>query len=60
MKTFNFSDKPKKWQKKCQILQNGQMCFFMASAVKNWPNFSKLAMKRNGQYGNPGWSSSCV
>jgi len=28
-----------------QILQNGQMRFFMASAVKKWPNFSKLAIK---------------
>jgi len=27
------------------MLQNGQMRFFMANAVKKWPNFSKLAMK---------------
>ena len=32
-------------QKNGQILQNGQMCFFMASPVQKWPNFSKLAMK---------------
>ena len=30
-------------QKNGQILQNGQMRFLMASAVKIWPNFSKLA-----------------
>ena len=40
-----YSDKTEKMAKNCQILQNGQMRFFMASAVKKWPNFSKLAMK---------------
>jgi len=34
----------KNW-KNGQIFQNGQMCFFMASVFKKWPNFSKLAMK---------------
>jgi len=34
MKAKFYSDKPKNGQ----ILQNGQMCFFMASAVKKWPN----------------------
>ena len=33
------------WPKKGQILQNGQMRFFMASAVKKWPNFWKFAIK---------------
>ena len=34
------------WQnEKCQILHNGQVRFFMASALQKWPNFSKLAMK---------------
>ena len=28
-----------------QILWNGQMCFFRASALKKWPNILKLAMK---------------
>jgi len=32
-------DKPKKGHKK-----NGQMRFFMASALQIWPQFSKLAM----------------
>jgi len=39
--TLFYSDKPKNGQ----ILQNGQIRFFMASAVKKWPNISKLAMK---------------
>jgi len=30
-------------QKNGQILQNSQMSFFMASAVKKWPNISKMA-----------------
>jgi len=34
-----------KMVKNGQILQNGQMHFFMAGAVKKWPNFLKLAMK---------------
>jgi len=32
-------------KKNGQILHNGQMRFFMASAVNKWPNFSKLTMK---------------
>jgi len=32
-------------QKNCQILHSGQVRFFMASALKKWPNFSKLVMK---------------
>jgi len=28
-----------------QILHNGQVRFFMASALQKWPIFSKLAMK---------------
>jgi len=35
--------------------KNGQMRFFMASAVKKWPNFSKLAM--NWPISQP-WSHS--
>jgi len=33
----------KKWPKSGQILQNGQLRFFMASAFQKWPNFSKSA-----------------
>ena len=33
------------YRKNGQNLQEGQMRFFMASAVKKWRNFSKLAMK---------------
>jgi len=32
-------------QKNGKILQNGQMRFFMASTVKKWPKFSKLAIQ---------------
>jgi len=31
-------------RKNGQILQDGQIRCFMASAVKKWPRFSKLAM----------------
>jgi len=41
--------------KKSQILQNGQMRFFIANAVKKWPKFSKLAMKWPGNP-EPWWS----
>jgi len=42
---LNFTVTNQKWPKNGQISQNGQMRFFMACAVKKWPNFSKLAMK---------------
>jgi len=41
MKILSYSDKPKKWPN----FIKWQNCFFMASAVHKWPNFSKLAMK---------------
>ena len=41
MKTKFYSDN----RRNGRMLHNGQMRFFMASAVKKWPNFSKLAMK---------------
>jgi len=48
-KTFNenfiLQWQNEKWPKNSQILQNGQMRFFMANALQKWPNFSKLAMK---------------
>ena len=35
-----------------QILQNDEMRFFIASAVKKWPDFQNWPW--NGQSGNPG------
>ena len=42
---FILQRQTKNGQKNGQILKTGQMCFFMASRVKKWPHFSKLAMK---------------